>query len=405
LILPLSVLCAVFVPRITLPAVRAVRLGVAAYSFSALWILPQLIFVAFLPPPVQHLAPAHGPVSTYKESDPRIIWILFDELSYDQTFDHPSAGIELPNFRHLHSKSVSFSRLEPAGYYTQRIIPSLFLGKRIDRIRSTLDGNFWYEDGPSGRWLAYDPPKTLFGLAKSEGWSSGVDEWTFPYCRVLAPVLDACFWEPSAILPTELYGASEEKSVLANAGVLPLALLSIGTNRSQSAGDSSSRDYHEILANAGTLIDDSRVRFVFLHFPIPHPPGIYDRRLHMFRRGGTYLDNLVLADDTLGLLLDRIANTRSSTRTTVIVSSDHSWRISLYRHDAAWSAEEERACGGRFDDRPVLLIHFPEQSSAVEVPDVLPELLEHDIIAGMLRGEINNPADLDKLESKSGGVK
>jgi len=32
---------------------------------------------------------------------------------------------------------------------------------------------------------------------------------------------------------------------------------------------------------------------------LPHPPGIYDREHHMLRSGGSYLDNLVLADDTL----------------------------------------------------------------------------------------------------------
>jgi hypothetical protein len=78
----------------------------------------------------------------------------------------------------------------------------------------------------------------------------------------------------------------------------------------------------------------------------------------------------------------------------VIVSSDHSWRISLYRNVDFWSKEEERASGGRFDDRPVLLIHFPDQNSGNGVNTSLPELVEHDIIADMLLGKINNSEDL-----------
>jgi membrane-anchored protein YejM (alkaline phosphatase superfamily) len=142
------------------------------------------------------------------------------------------------------------------------------------------------------------------------------------------------------------------------------------------------------------LIQDGRVRFVFLHLPIPHPPGIYDRHRHMLRPSGTYLDNLVLADDALGSLLSEIDSTSYASQTTVIVSSDHSWRIPTWRPDDAWTVEEERASGGRFDDRPVLLIHFPNQKSENDVGARLPELVQHDIIAGMLLGQINSPGDL-----------
>jgi hypothetical protein len=181
-------------------------------------------------------------------------------------------------------------------------------------------------------------------------------------------------------------------------------LLDIGASRAPSAEETNIRDYRDILANAETLIGDSQISFVFLHFPVPHPPGIYDRQRHLLRQGGTYLDNLVLADDTLGLLLRRIDATRESGRTTVIVSSDHSWRISLYRNDAGWSAEEERACGGQFDNRPVLLIHFPGQNIGADVNAAVAEMLEHEMIAGMLRGEIKSPEDLYQLDNQRGSV-
>jgi hypothetical protein len=100
--------------------------------------------------------------------------------------------------------------------------------------------------------------------------------------------------------------------------------------------------------------------------------------------------------------LQEINATPSASRTTVIVSSDHSWRIPLWRPAPDWSAEEERASGGRFDDRPVLLIHFPGQNSGNDVNTPLSELLEHDIIADMLRGKINNSEDLAAFLSEHG---
>jgi membrane-anchored protein YejM (alkaline phosphatase superfamily) len=197
----------------------------------------------------------------------------------------------------------------------------------------------------------------------------------------------------------ESFGASEEKSVLTNAAVLPNVWLAMLTSRSAAIQAATTeeahiQEYRNGMARTHALIENDQIRFVFLHLIAPHPPGIYDRQHHMLRRGGTYLDNLVLADDTLGALLQQIDATPSASRTTVIVSSDHSWRIPLWRPTPGWSAEEERVSGGRFDDRPVLLIHFPGQNSGDEVNAALPELLEHDIIAEMLRGKINNSEDL-----------
>jgi Sulfatase len=381
-----------FFPRGSQLAVRAVRVSLAAVAFSALWIVPQLLHLALIRPAGESAGPNQQLSSTGSSSNRRIVWILFDELSYHQTFDHPVSGIELPNFDRLHAQSISFSNLRPAGSFTELIIPSLFLGRRIDRTRSTLEGKLFYKNESDRSWLAYDPNATLFGLARRNGWSTGIDGWYNPYCRDLAPVLDVCRWEPD-MLPIQVFGASEDKSVLANAAVLPRHFLTLAPQAATPA-ERHAQIYRSIMAHAQTLIDDRSLRFVFLHIPVPHGPAIYDRQHHRLRTGGTYLDSLVLADDTLGRLLQELLASPSSDRTTVVVSSDHSWRIYLSRYGDAWADEEERACGGRFDDRPVLLIHFPNEQQGVDVSAAVPEMLEHDMIAGMLRGQIGKPEDL-----------
>jgi hypothetical protein len=397
----LSGVLAFFLPRITQPAVRAVRLVIAAFAFSALWIVPQLLYLALVRQTVQSTAPSHLFAPANSSSNRRIIWILFDELSYDQTFDHPAPGMKLPNFDRLRTESVSFSNLKPAGFYTDRIIPSLFLGRRINQIRSTVDGNLWYKDESQNRWFAYDPNATLFALAQRNGWNTGVDGCWIPYCRVFAPMLNVCSWE-HGILPIEALGASEDKSILANAAVLSDAILAKVTKRTGAGANIQMQQYRNLMAHTQPLIENGQVRFVFLHINTPHPPGIYDRQHHILRPGGTYLDNLVLADDTLGALLQDIDATPSASETTVIVSSDHSWRIPMWRPTADWSTEEERASGGRFDERPVFLIHFPGQNSENDMNSALPELLEHDIIAGMLLGKINNSEDLATFFAQHG---
>jgi hypothetical protein len=380
--------------------VRAIGLVIAAFALCALWIVPQLLYLTLKRQPDESSAFIHLPPPSQSTSSRRIIWILYDELSYDQAFDHPAPGMKLPNLDRLHTESVSFSDVIPAGYYTGLIIPSLFLGRRIDEIRSTTNGDLWYNDETHHRWVAYDPNSTLFGIAQQNGWSSGIDGWFNPYCRILAPVLNVCFWEPSPPLLLEEYGASEEKSVWANAAVLPNAVLARLTNSRAVPGNVDVPGYLNVMGRAHTLIENNQVRFVFLHLPVPHPPGIYDRQRHLLRSGGTYLDNMVLADDSLGELLQEIDETPSAAQTTVILSSDHSWRIPIWRHDRYWSAEEERASGGRFDPRPVFMIHFPGQKSGNDISAALPEMLEHDMIADMLRGRINNPTDLSVFLSQ-----
>jgi hypothetical protein len=401
-IILLSGVLALFLPRISQPVVRAVGLLIAGFAFCALWMIPQLLHLMLMRQPGEGAASIHLLPSSHSTSSRRIIWILYDELSYDQVFDHPASGMKLPNLDRLRSESVSFSNLTPAGFYTNRIIPSLFLGRRIDQIRSTVDGDLGYYDESQQRWVSFDPNATLFGLAQQNGWSSGADGWVNPYCRILAPVLNVCSWEPSHILLFEGYGASEEKSILADAAVLPHAVLMRLTNSRAIRENASIQGYRNVMGSTHALIEDEQIRFVFLHLPVPHPPGIYDRQRHMLRPGGTYLDNLVLADDSLGTLLQEIDATPSAGQTTVIVSSDHSWRIPIWRHAKDWSGEEERVSGGRFDERPVLLVHFPGQKYGKDMNAALPEMLEHDMIAEMLRNRINNPVNLLAFLSQQG---
>jgi hypothetical protein len=242
----------------------------------------------------------------------------------------------------------------------------------------------------------YDPNATLFALAQKNGWTTGVDGWYNPYCPVFASVLDFCSWERNHVetLPMEEGGASEDKPALANSTAAWNLLFRSPSKRQMKFAIDHKLEYTRVMARAHSLIADNRVRFVFLHLPIPHPPGIYDRRRHAMCPCGTYLDNLVLSDEVLASFLRDIDATPSGNRTTLIVSSDHSWRIPLWKYSGDWADEEERASGGHFDERPVLLIHFPGQTSGLSVDSSVPEMLEHDMIAGMLQGKINSPDDL-----------
>jgi hypothetical protein len=76
-----------------------------------------------------------------------------------------------------------------------------------------------------------------------------------------------------------------------------------------------------------------------------------------------------------------------ASKTTVIVCSDHSWRLAIWRPTALWTKEEEEASHGQFDPRPVLMIHYPGQQAEHDITAPFEEIRIHQLLEYMLRGE------------------
>jgi hypothetical protein len=343
---------------------------------SMVWMIPELFYQGLRAQRVDAPVPVTHPALVSDRRVPgaeggRIVWLLFDELSYDQTFDHRFSGLAMPVFDQFRSESVVFSDLKPAGYYTDRVIPSFFLGKPVDNIRSTLDGEPQVKLAGSRRWQPFDAQATLFSDAQRLGWTTGVVGWYNPYCRILAGTLNYCFWRMG---DGQSDGALPDHSVWQNA-MAPL--VELGRNWSHEPGFAQQRhmqDHAAIMPQAEALIRDQSIKFVFIHLPQPHPPGVY-------------IDNLALADRSLGELLKTLAGTATAAKATVIVCSDHSWRVPMWRSTPIWTKQDEAASHGRFDPRPVLMIHFPGQQTEQDVVRPYDEIRIHEMIETLLRGQ------------------
>jgi hypothetical protein len=164
-------------------------------------------------------------------------------------------------------------------------------------------------------------------------------------------------------------------------------------------------DLAAIMPAAKALIRDRNIRFVFIHLPVPHPPGIYDRTTGTLRDTGTYIDNLALSDRVLGDLMRELDATGLASRTTVIISSDHSWRLPIWKPKPLWTKEEEVASHDHFDTRPVLMIHSPGQQSEEDVTAPFAQIRIHEILETLLRGgesPFNKPLMAGRSESSLG---
>jgi hypothetical protein len=362
--------------------VGAIRLTLALLGVCIFWIMAQLVYMAIHPEPheesgfikpVPHAAlPLH-----------RIVWVVFDELSQDQVADHRQPGVDLPAFDRLRAESLTFTKVRPAGYYTGLVLPSLLLGKIVTAERSNLDGQLSVKTAQG--WTNLLANESIFADAQRQGWRTGVAGWYNPYCRTYASQLDRCDWLFSSPLPGDY---DPRKSVLANVfAPLRQPLLGIMGDNDPSASDTveHTSDYRQLMEWSHQLIADEDIRFVFLHLPVPHPPGIYDRRTLKLGAQGSYLDNLVLADSALSKIMQWIAATKSAPLTTLVMCSDHSWRVPMWSKSVIWTAEDDRASRGKFDPRPVLIVRLPGETKPYDVSQPFSAVKEHDLVESLLK--------------------
>ncbi|HEX4066582.1 MAG TPA: sulfatase-like hydrolase/transferase [Acidobacteriaceae bacterium] len=368
-----------------------VRWALVLVGFSVFWVLPELVVMAF------HREP-HGfsgftrPVAGRPQR--RIIWLLFDEASWDQLFDHRQPGVDFPHFDALARTGVSFSDVQPEGYFTEKVIPSLLEGESITHERSDLDGRLSVRTQEHPHWELYPANRSLFADAQRLGWSTGLAGWYNPYCRTFAHELDHCFWTLSSPLPGR-YAPDESALQNAVAPVKRSVLRLFGRHiHDLPLWQNHTQDYEAIMAHARAEIAGDQIGFLFVHLPVPHPGGMYNRRTHRIGADGSYLDNLVLTDLTLGELMNDINRSGMADRTTVIVSSDHSWRVNLWRSTPEWKPEDTVVSGGRFDPRPVLMVRFPGEATGETVRRPVPLLAMHNMIDQMLAGRIENSQQL-----------
>jgi arylsulfatase A-like enzyme len=137
---------------------------------------------------------------------------------------------------------------------------------------------------------------------------------------------------------------------------------------------------------AGELAVDTRFQLVFIHFPVPHLLGIYDRRAHDYTGdystsdSSSYLDNLALADRTLGDVRRSLEHAGLWDETALLVTSDHPLRDWIIE-DAGWWKDHETASLGAIPRRYVPFLFKIPNKAAREVHEPLNGLEEvHDLI-------------------------
>jgi hypothetical protein len=395
-----------------LPAFQRVQRFLAfIFGFAALngiFIVGQLLWYGW------QVRTLNAPIALHQRSvdsarstaGPRVIWILLDELSYQQVYEQRFPGLKLPAFDAIAQQSTVFTHVVPTGEYTEEIIPSLMTGVPVDSIRVSSDGRrLSLHDSINRSWQLFDPHQTVFQDALNDGYTTAVAGWYNPYCRTLPQVLDRCIWSSQFLNAGDIVGGESLANNLRNQmayGIREIQSLVPGLHMISPLPALETelhiKDYLDLRAATDRTLADPDASFIFLHLPIPHPTGIYDRRKDILTTGqSSYVDNLVLADKYLAHVRDLLQQRGEWDSSAVVIMGDHSWRTSfVWSKMEGWTPEDEAAShGAQFDDRPAYLVKLPQQQQGSRIDAPLKAIHTRSLLDALIAGQLSTVDDLD----------
>lgn len=370
-------------PAVALILFQGLRLGALRYPSST-----------FLDGPLALRLPS--------AAGPRVIWIIFDEMSQNQAFTHRPAGLALPHLDEMRAHGFYGTAASAPGASTETSLPALTIGEIVTTARIAGPAQYMLRTASRAAPFSWSSAENVFDRARGLGVNSALVGWFHPYGRLLNRSLESCYWanvpflpgveEPEAPLP--LLCAMAQRA-FRQLSVVPLVghFEPFSPRRLDAA--ERGRRFLTLARHARQVVADSSIRLALIHLPVPHPPGFYDRVRGELstRASSTYLDNLALADRTLGDLYRAIESAGLAGRTIVVVSADHGWRRGWHA-EPGWTAEEEAAFGHRNNMGVPFLVRFPVDETAVVYDRPFNTVLTARLILDALAGRLTASAQL-----------
>lgn len=324
-------------------------------------------------------------LAAQNEAQRRVVWVVFDELDQKLTFDRRPNGLDLPEFDGLRRQSVyARNAYPPPGTATEISFPSLISGQRIEALDIRSPDHLRLRLPGQRQSVEWDAKGTVFSDATRAKIPSAVDGYYNPYCRLISDLASChCEWERNAFVARVLRKESLRAIISAMAERL--------WDPEQQVRETHIGTYQTLLPRALADASNGHLGLVLLHLPVPHPPGIYDRRLSQMStsRNASYLDNLVLADRTLGQIRYAMQHAGVWDRTTLIVSGDHGLRGFLHATDLHVNKEDLLTFDGPMDHRVPFLLKLAGQEKALEIDASFNTVLTRRLIDAVLKGHIS----------------
>jgi hypothetical protein len=300
----------------------------------------------------------------------RVVWLIFDEFDQRVAFERRPAGLRLDNLDRLREVSIYARRAVPAGSKTLPAIAGLVTGRRVfEAVESgPRELEVTLEEGSRGP--AWSGVPNLFSQVRAKGLRVGVVGWYHPYCRVVGEWADVCVWEECPSIPENYVWAMRfgglhvlEKAWLLSGrqlraypalGWVPLAPADWFAETEEQIRAATGTMLERLRGAALAAVGDDSLDFVYVHWPIPHLPGVTGR--------GGYLGNLELTDRMVGEVRLELEQRGLWERTMLLVSSDHPFRPEMWWREM--TVEDRRAIGPQAAPYVPFLVKMPGTGGA-----------------------------------------
>lgn len=303
---------------------RSAAMVVSITFPAALWTMAKIILLCLNVTQLQQCAHAvpPPPLLPVRQGGPRVLWIIFDETDYRLAFEQRPAGVVLPEFDRLRNEALCADQAYPPGDSTIISLPALLTGRRLSAVEHD-DCDLALTLADTGATMDWSTMPSVFSKARELGFNTALVGWYHPYQRLMGGSLNYCSWYPMPgfdVARATTFFESIQEQLASLLGRIRLRQLYIAVCKGS-------------LKDSVAVAADPAYGLIFLHLPPPHFPWVYLPAQNDFTCLGAglpagYFNNLMLADHELGALRHEMERTGQWDKTWVILSADHSWRIS-----------------------------------------------------------------------------
>jgi hypothetical protein len=330
----------------------------------------------------------------------RVVWIIFDELDYFVSFGANPRLIELPNFTKLKNESFFAVNAVSPAYATIESIPSLLTGKKIEKS-TTLGKNELLLKFDAAQTNKFSQTPNIFRQIKNMNGATAAVGWYHPYCRVLGKDLFACQWESLDTIND--FEPQPLSRIVVQNFVNCLISLPFGFRLFEKVNlkingmveDSGYlKRHYRMIEGSKAVLAYPDFDLIFIHLPFPHLPGQFNRQSNNFGTDSDFLDNLALTDKVLGEFRQTMENNNLWDNSTVIVSSDHQWRLNRYQFTST-DKNFPITQGIEHPNIPFIL-KLKGQTESVIYDKPFNTVITHDLILAIIKGEVSTAKDVQK---------
>lgn len=336
------------------------------------------------------------------ENRKRLVWIIFDELDYATMLNRPP-GVDMPGFDQLISESFVAQNAYSPDMYTRDSIPSLLIGKPIDRAApvSSSDLKLLYADGSPPTLLS--ATENVITDTDRTGGTVGISGWWHPYPRLFADSIEMGYWRAGYFRSCEDAGPCTFDTLLRSLENIPFIYkifpgLVVERFYKKMGIDAHNERREFLREKAIQLVSSSGPDLVFLHLPAPHEPTDIG-----FEPGRDYYDSLRYVDETLRMVRAKIEESGDWDRTTLIVTSDH-WLRWSKTEDMYTHLDDAKRQSVMNDIRIPYIVKLAGSSSAVSYKSPFNSVITRLLIQAIRQGNIKTNEDvasfLDRLATE-----